>query len=59
MITVFGVSLEEVLALEKEKGRDIPSFVEEGLQVIEEKGLGVEGIFRLSGISSLPLGVDR
>jgi hypothetical protein len=46
---VFGVPLEDILQRPPERGREVPSFLEELLAAVEsEKMRGTEGIYRLS-----------
>jgi hypothetical protein len=46
---IFGSSLTFVMASAQEQGRLIPSFFETAIHTLLERGLKVEGIFRLSG----------
>eukprot|EP00727_Mastigamoeba_balamuthi_P004272 m51a1_g13842 putative domain containing protein (892) ;mRNA; f:525495-529076 len=50
---VFGVPLAELMSSKREKGRDVPSFVEEIFEAMLADGaLDSEGIFRMSGSAS-------
>eukprot|EP00013_Stygamoeba_regulata_P006378 CAMPEP_0177633218 /NCGR_PEP_ID=MMETSP0447-20121125/2718_1 /TAXON_ID=0 /ORGANISM="Stygamoeba regulata, Strain BSH-02190019" /LENGTH=1179 /DNA_ID=CAMNT_0019134859 /DNA_START=78 /DNA_END=3617 /DNA_ORIENTATION=+ len=46
---VFSVPLKQVMSVESERGRSIPSFLETCIDFIVSYALDVEGIFRLSG----------
>lgn len=44
---LFGVELQELMS--RESGSSLPSFISQCLSIFLQKGLTVEGIFRLSG----------
>ena len=46
--TVFGVDLTTLTALEE---TTIPQFLVQGIKELEDRGLSVEGIYRVSGFS--------
>jgi hypothetical protein len=46
---VFGVPLDELMSNQSEKGFEIPSFFDKAISVVIERGLDIEGLFRLSG----------
>eukprot|EP01105_Mastigella_eilhardi_P012459 TRINITY_DN284_c2_g1_i2.p1 TRINITY_DN284_c2_g1~~TRINITY_DN284_c2_g1_i2.p1 ORF type:complete len:1139 (-),score=310.24 TRINITY_DN284_c2_g1_i2:66-3368(-) len=50
---IFGVALSALMATGREKGRDVPSIVEETVRALEQMALDEEGIFRLSASSKV------
>ena len=49
---VFGIPLDQLMALPRERFNDIPSLVQKAIDEVVARGLNVEGIFRLSGSAS-------
>lgn len=46
---VFGVPLETLMASFNERGREVPHILEDTIQNLNSRGLGHEGLFRISG----------
>lgn len=49
---IFGIPLDQLMALSRERLNDIPSLVQKTVDEVIARGLKVEGIFRLSGAAA-------
>ena len=49
MNKIFGVPLETLMTVSRERGRAVPSFVQNIIEDLDAHGTDAEGIFRISG----------